>query len=376
MSVDLSSLPGISFVETDPARIEAEGMALYEAVTGRTLSPGDPERLFVEALLYRLSLAHQEIEHAARMNLVSFARGGHLDHLGAPVDCVRLPASAARTTVRFTLEGALGFAATIPAGTRLTPGGPLLFATDETLTIAPGQTEGLVGATCLTAGAAGNGFLPGQIAKLVDPQAYVAGAVNTTLSAGGADLEGDERYRVRIMDAPRAFSVAGPASAYIWWGRTAHQDIADISFRSPSPGQVELRPLMTGGALPDQEILDAVLAICGADTIRADTDHVSVLAPEPVPYQVAASYWISARDAAVSDRIQDAARAAFDGWLVWQRSRLGRDIDPSELVHRLKSAGVRRVAVTLPGFTPIERHQVAVEDAGHCALIYGGLEDE
>jgi phage-related baseplate assembly protein len=376
MAVDLKSLPDISFTETDPARIEADGIALYETITERDLSPGDPERLFVEALLYRLALAYQEIEHAASMNLVAKAQDGHLDHLGARVDCTRLADSAARTTVRFMLAEAVGFAVTINAGTRVTPDKKVLFATDETLEIQAGQTFGDVGATCLETGAVGNGYLAGQISKLVESVAYVASAQNLTLSAGGADIEDDERCRTRIMEAPRSFSVAGPACAYTWWAKTAHQDIIDVSFRSPTPGAVELRPLMAGGVLPGQETLDAVLAICGADTIRADTDNVSAVAPEEIPYAVAATYWISSANAALSSRIQTAVEAAFAAWMVWQRSKLGRDIDPSELVHRLKSAGAKRVAVTLPEHTLIERHQVAVEDPEQCALAYGGLEDE
>ena len=376
MVVDLKSLPDISFVATDAAEIEAEGLSLYEAITGRTLSPGDPERLFIEALLYRLSLAHQEIEHSAFMNLVTKGEGAHLDHLGVKVDCIRLASSAAVTTMRFSLEEPLDFAVTIAVGVRLSPDNKLFFATDELLEIPAGETVGEVGATCLEVGAVGNGFLAGQIAKLVDPVAYVGGAQNVTLSAGGADVEDDDRYRVRIMEAPRSFSVAGPARAYIWWGKTAHQDIADISFRSPTPGAVELRPLMTGGVLPTQEILDAVLDICAADGIRADTDNVTVEIPEQVGYQATVSYWISSSNSTMSGEIQTAAGVAYSGWLVWQRSKLGRDIDPSELVHRIKAAGAKRVTVTLPEFAALENHQVAAEDVGNCTLTYEGLEDE
>lgn len=376
MTVDLASLPEISFVETDPAKIEADGMALYEVITGRTLSPGDPERLFIEALLYRLSLAHQEIEHTASMNLVTKAEKGFLDHHGARVDCPRSGMSAARTTFKFTLKESLPQAVVIEAGVRGTPDNKLMFATDAPLEIPAGEVTGEVGATCLEAGVVGNGFLAGQISKLVDPLPYVSAVQNTTLSAGGADVEKDDRYRVRALEAPRSFSVSGPKGAYKWWAKTAHQDIIDVSYRSPTPGAVELRPLMAGGLLPEQEILDAVAEICGEDGIRPDTDNVSVLAPEVVSYSTEASYWIASGDAAVSGQIQTAVQNAFAGWQQWQRSKLGRDVDPSELVHRLKSAGAKRVVVPSPEFIVLEKYQVASENGQSSTLIFGGLEDE
>ncbi len=376
MVVDLNSLPEISFTETDPSKIEAKGMAVHEAITGKTLSPGDPERLFIEALLYRVSLTHQEIQHSAFMNLVLKAEKAFLDYLGAEVDCPRLGDSAATTTIRFLLVEAQASALIIPAGTRITPDNSLMFATDVALEIPAGETEGDVGATCQTVGAAGNGFLAGQISKLVQSLAYVSGAQSTTLSAGGADVEKDDPYRLRIIDAPRSFSVAGPGRAYKWWARTAHQDIIDVSYRSPDPGVSEVRPLMKDGVLPTQEILDAVLAICGEDGIRPDTDNVVVLAPEQVSYQVAASYWISSANSVTSASIEAAVEKAYADWLVWQRSKLGRDIDPSELVHRLKAAGAKRVVVTLPEHAVLEKYQVASEDADNCVLTFGGLEDE
>ena len=376
MTVDLSTLPDLSFIEKDAAIIEADGIALYEAITGRTLSPGDPERLFVEALLYKIALLQQKIDHAAKMNLVAYAEGDHLDHLGARVDCTRLAATAAVTTFRFVLAAALTEAVTIPAGTRGTPDNALMFATDEALVIAAGETAGDVGASCTTVGADGNGFLAGQIAKLVDAVPYVAGVSNITMSAGGSDEERDDRCRERVAEAPRSYSVAGPKHAYRWWAKTAHQDIIDVSYRSPTPGVVELRPLMKGGELPAQEILDAVLDIVAADSIRPDTDSVAVLAPETVSYVATVSYWIAPGNAVTAIAIQAKVDAAHAEWLIWQRSKLGRNIDPSELVHRLKAAGAGRVSVTLPAYTTVEKHQVAVVDAANSTLTYEGLEDE
>lgn len=376
MAVDLESLPEISFLETDPGVIESDGFAVYEAITGRSLSPGDPERLFIEALLFKIALLHQRVQEVAFLNLVAKSKRVALDHLGARVDCPRLKEAEASTTVRYMLAEARSEATIIPAGEKITPDSKVLFVLESALEIPAGQMSGDVRCVCEVAGAAGNGFVPGQISKMVKPLPYIASVANITTSSGGADEEKDDPYRVRIMAAPRSFSVAGPAKAYKWWAKTAHQDIVDVSYRSPTPGVSELRPLMKGGEQPSQEILDSVHAICGHDGIRPDTDSVVVAAPEQVSYGVAAQYWILKSNAVAAEAIKAAVEKAYDEWLVWQRSKLGRDIDPSELSHRLKKAGAKRVAVTLPEFIAVAAHQVAAEDSENCSLEFKGLEDE
>ena len=62
----------------------------------------------------------------------------------------------------------------------------------------------------------------------------------------------------------------------------------------------------------------------------------------------------------------------MEDYEVWQKSMLGRAIDPSELVYRIKAAGAKRVALPLPAYAAIESYQVAVED--NVTVTYGGLE--
>ena len=48
-----------------------------------------------------------------------------------------------------------------------TPDGKINFGTAEEIIILPGELYGAAPAECLTAGTVGNGFLPGQINKIV-----------------------------------------------------------------------------------------------------------------------------------------------------------------------------------------------------------------
>ncbi len=379
MSVDIAALPDIEFCETDTAAIELAIITTYEGVSGTTLYPGDPVRLFLESLSLMISQERQVINQAAKRNLVSSADKGFLDHLGVFQAAERLGETFAVTTLRFTISAAQEGAVSIPIGTRATPDNALMFATTAVGTIAAGDLTVDVAAQCATAGEEGNGYVPGQINKLVDQvgsgAAYVVAVTNVTESDGGAGEEDDDDYRVRIAEAPRSYSVAGPGPAYKWWAMTASSEIIDVSYTSPEPGEVVLCPLMAGGALPGEEMLAAVLAIVGAKGIRPDTDSVTVSAPGTVAYIVTASYWISSSDAEELTTIQAAVEGAYAEWITWQRSALGRTIDPSELVYRLKAAGASQVSVALPARTTIDEDEIAVADEENSSLTYEGLAD-
>jgi phage-related baseplate assembly protein len=371
--VSLSSLPALQFVDTDPSRVEAEVLQAYEAAAGKTLYPGDPVRLFLESVAY--TLAHQRflIDWTAKQNLLAYAGGAFLDHLGALTATERLPEAAAHTTLRFSLSEAHAAAVLIPAGTRATPDGQLLFATVTAAEIAPGALAVDVTAQCQTAGTAGNGFTAGQINRLVDPVAYVAGVTNVTTSLGGAAVEGDGHYRDRVWRSPEKYAAAGPAGAYEYWAYSAHQQIADAAVYSPAPGLVAVTLLGQDGADPSREMLDAADALLSAQSRRPCTDQVFVRRPDRIAYDVAVTWWLDRADAALASRITAAVTAAVDGYCAWQRGRIGRDINPSVLAARVMSAGAKRVEVALPAFQTLTAWEAARE--GAVAIHFGGLED-
>lgn len=209
---------------------------------------------------------------------------------------------------------------------------------------------------------------------LVDPVPYVA-TVSSTLTGGGADRESDSSYRERIHTAPERFSDAGPSGAYEYWSKTASADVADVYVSSPEPGTVQIVPLLTGGEIPGQEVLDAVDKVCSADKVRPLTDKVMVKAPTAVSYSIDATYMVDSADKASASAIQTAVTAAVQEYIAWQKARLGRDIDPSKLYQLMVDAGAARVQVTAPVLTTVSPDQVAT--AGTVNVKFGGcLTDE
>lgn len=369
----MSNLPEIEFVSTDVTEIEAAVITGYEAVAGYTLAPGDPRRLFLLSLASLIVQQRVVINYTGKQNLLAYAEDDYLDHLGNRVKTPRLKAQAALTTVRYTLSAAQPQAVTIPAGNRSTPGGQIFFATKVATEVPAGTTQVDILAQCTTPGEVGNGWEPGQINRLVDPLPWIASVSNISKSADGTDNEGNNPYRERIRLAPEGFSVAGPDGAYKYWAMTVSSSISDVAVYSPSEGQVVIRPLLQGGVVPGQEILDAVNAICSARDIRPLTDHVSVLAPETVNYDITLTYYIDSEKSAEAATIQAAVTQVVNNYVAWQKAKLGRDINPSELIARVVNAGAKRLSVVAPVFTTVEAYQVAI--SGTVTVTYGGLEN-
>lgn len=372
-----ANLEDIVFAEKDAAEIESEIITLYENQSGRILARGDPVRLFLECIVLIIVQQRSLIDYAAKQNLLAYAEGSFLDHLGALLGVTRLEASHALTTLKFTLSEAQPAAIIIPEGIRASPGGGVyLFATTESVEIPAGETQAEVTAQCVEAGTQGNGFVAGQIKKLVDPFPFEITVENISESYGGSDVESDENLRERIQLAPESFSVAGPTGAYDFYARSAHQDIIDVAVIGPpetQPGHVNVYPLMTGGHLPTQEILDAVYDVCNAEDVRPDTDCLHVLSPEVIEYELNVTYWIDRKRATQAAAIQKAVESAVSGWVTWQKSKLGRDLNPSELNHRMVQAGAKRTEIFSPEFTVLKDYQVAIMSG--ITLTLGGLED-
>jgi phage-related baseplate assembly protein len=370
--MSLENLPAVEFCTTDATKVESTVIVAYEAITGRKLYPGDPVRLLLESVSLIISQQRNIIDFAAKMNLLSYAVGDYLDVLGDLVGVFRLQSQPSIVTLEFTLVMPLGYVYTIPAGSVVT-GGKLTWKTSKTLEIAAGDLTGSVTALCTTLGTTGNGLVPGQITTMVGVGADVDSVRNLTESAGGEDTESDENFRQRIRLAPSSFSVAGPADAYRFWARTANQAIIDVSVLSPSPGLVEVRPLMSGGLLPASEVLDSVAAVLRDDAVRPLSDTVEVLAPTAATYTIAASYWISTDDTAQIPAIQAAVVAAGAAYVAWQKAAIGRDINPSELTGRLMAAGCKRVDIISPQFVALDDTMVAQEQT--VLITYQGAEN-
>jgi len=191
------------FVDADPQTMVETLTAKYEEISGKTVHPSSPEKLFIQWVASAMVLLAEQINFAGNQNIPSRAVGEGLDNLAQIFFIKERPqATKAKTTLRFTVTAEnRGYATTtlrftveeddeedivIPKGTRITdPEESITFSTDEDLTIFAGETAGTVGATCTVYGTGGNGYEPGTLTICLDTIESLQAVTNTTESAGG-----------------------------------------------------------------------------------------------------------------------------------------------------------------------------------------------
>lgn len=371
------NLPDINFLEVDSQRVTDEIIAEYERITDRVLAPSDPVRLFLLSLAAIIIKQRNAFDLGAKQNLLSYASGERLDHLGAFVNTTRIEATGAQTTLKFTLNQAQDGVYTIPKGTRVT-NGVFTFATDSIYEIMPPETTAEISATALELGEIGNNIPVGKINQLVDPLPSIIKVENITATAGAGDREDDERYAMRIKLAPASFSVAGPAKAYEYHTLSYSTAIIDAKIYGleDHPGNVYIHPLLTDGKLPQTEFLEALTAYLNADTIRPLTDKLMVSAPTAVNYQITATWYLSKDDINRINQVKDQVSKAVEDYRIWQQSKIGADINPDVLVEYVRKAGAKRIVITEPEYKVVQQSEVAQCLASAVNLTYGGVEEK
>lgn len=378
----IKSLPDISFIDNkDIDQVRQEMVADYESfiseATGQTvtLERSSVHRMELYAAAAQIYQAMQYIDRQGKQSILKYSYSDFLDNLAIFKGVTRNPATPATTTLRFTLSAVRDTATGIPQGTRVSTAGATYFATDVYAEIPAGSTAVDVPATCTVAGTDGNGFAAGELATIVDPIPYVASVTNTTATEGGAEIESDDDLAERVFLAPGAYSTAGPEDGYLYHAKAYSAAIGDVVATSnQAAGTVDIVFIMADGSTPGEEMIEGLEGYLQGKTIRPMTDLVRVAAPQEVTYTINLTYYINRSDSAKAVTIQAAVAKAVADYQTWQRA-IGRDINPSQLVHMVMDAGAKRVTVTAPTYTAVDATKVSALQ-GDAVISYGGLEDD
>ena len=319
------------------------------------LYDSDPLTLTLKSMAMLYYMAMQVAERRALAAMLKSAEGAQLDNIGLPFGVKRNPATYATVTIRFTLSAAQKSVAMIPQGTRIRTGAGIYFATTEYAQIDIGETSVDVLAKAEEVGAESNDIPPGVIDTLVDAIPFVAGAVNIDTSSGGADVESDDSLTRRIWLSPTTYSCAGPRDAYEFWAMSFRSDIENAIAISPrsQPCTAYIYFMLTGGKMPSEKDISEMETFMMNEARRPMTDLVICKAPEEVEYSIDFTYYIGASSKKNADIVQQNVAQAVQEYQDWQRS-IGRDINPMELIYRLRAAGVKRVEMREPAFKVVE----------------------
>ena len=132
--------------------------------------------------------------------------------------------------------------------------------------------------------------------------------------------------------------------------------------------------MLKEGEVPGEESISSLKEYLSQPSIRPLTDQVVVKAPELIPYDLKVKYYINQSDSNRVISIKTCVEEAIRNYEIWQRSKMGRDINPNELIRLILVAGAKRVEITSPDFKVVGAESVA---SLHSETIsYGGLEDD
>lgn len=377
---ELVNLPEVSFIDDITLNELLESFIadfndMNSQLEGKTtvLSQTSPFRLLINvttSIIYQILV---KVDATGKRNTIKYSYSEFLDLLASFKKCVRKKAQKAYCTERFYLDESKEFAITIPEGTRVTQGS-IFFETIEVAEIAAGDTYVDVTVYCTEAGEIGNNIFAGEISTLVDPVNYISKVVNQTATSGGSDEESDDSLADRTFMAPSTYSVAGSIDSYKANAKAFSEDVIDVKVDNPSAGTVDIRFLLTDGEIPDTSVISQMQSYLSAADKRPLTDNVMVAAPDQVEYSIDVKYWIRKSDSNKAVKIQQDVNAAVDKFVMWQKTKIGRDITDSELIKLIITAGAKRCTVTSPAYKVIGDKEIAKLTTK--TITYGGIEND
>lgn len=400
----IMDLPDISFIDNMTLE-DVESLFMekfrehYRENTGTepVIEKGDPYRLWAltqSVLDYQMLLF---IDKCGKMNFLKYAAGEYLDHMGAFKNRPRSGAKKAAVQVLFSMAEARNSAEIIPAGTMVTADQKVFFETMEYAEIPAGELSAVVSCECTAEGSIGNGYETGEITTLVTPTGFISSVTNTTPSRGGADEETDEEYKEGIYETPDQYSVAGPDPAWISLAKEYDRNVADVMPDSkPGSGVATLTVIMKNGRLPEEDEIKNIQEHLMDPNIRPLTINVRVQAPKVKEYDISLTFYVARSNKERAADICEAVDRGIADYICWQGVHgdsaeiesknydltsidtepvVGRDINPDELLTRLKNAGVKRAVITAPVFATVDMDEIA-KFSENLSVEYGGVESD
>lgn len=147
-------------------------------------------------------------------------------------------------------------------------------------------------------------------------------------------------------------------------GKLQNNSTLEFTIKRDMAGQVLIVPILYGGKIPDNDILEKVRKTCSADDVRPMTDKVVVQAPQKITYDISITYYTT--NDAESDCIDtiEGIGGAVEQYIEWQGTKMGREINPDKLralcLAPKEGTGCERIVITSPRYRTLEETQIAI----------------
>ena len=322
--------------------IYREMLACFGEETGLEPREGTDLSARMYALAAQVYALYVQADWVTRQAFPQTAEGEYLDYHAQLRSLERKPALPAQGTVRFTAGEAAQSDRPISEGTVCMTAGLVRFATTQAAVLPAGELTVDVPVQALEPGTAGNVSAQTVVSMAVAPMG-IASCTNPQAFAGGADGEGDEELRARILDTFRRLP-NGANAAFYEQGALSFDQVAAAAV-IPKPrglGSVDVIVSTLAGT-PGEELLEQLQDYF--EQRREIAVDVQVKAPTPVTVNVAVQ--VKAKGGWDKTQVLDQVEEALEGW--FDGKLLGQDV----LLARLGSLiygcdGVENYAVSAP----------------------------
>lgn len=325
-------------------------------------SESDDLMTMLEASAYEEMLLRTRINNAAKAQLLAFAKGSDLDHIGSTrYGVLRLEGSKPYALFTFALSTALAYSVTLPKGLQLSDGNGVFaqLLDDKVITAGSMSVQGTVEL---------QEYIESSAIKtelIVTPLPFVATATQNETYHDGADVEGDERYRERIWLSRENKSTAGSVSTYKYFATTADSRIKDVAIVDDTAGVVKVYLLANTGAA-DQVMIDRVAAALTAEHIRPLSDDVQVDSATIVNITITAD--IVLYDLAFELSVRELIESKLTAYTM----TFGKSLSLSKLYGLLESEQVKDIAITAPNASVnLQKNEVIYVEA--LVLSFSGV---
>ena len=322
--------------------IYREMLACFGEETGLEPREGTDLSARMYALAAQVYALYVQADWVTRQAFPQTAEGEYLDYHAQLRSLERKPALPAQGTVRFTAGEAAQSDRAIPEGTVCMTAGLVRFATTQAAVLPAGALTVDVPVQALEPGTAGNVSAQTVVSMAVAPMG-IASCTNPQAFAGGADGEGDEELRARILDTFRRLPNGANAAFYEQGALSFDQVAAAVVIPKPRGlGSVDVIVSTLAGT-PGEELLEQLQDYF--EQRREIAVDVQVKAPTPVTVNVAVQ--VKAKGGWDKTQVLDQVEEALEGW--FDGKLLGQDV----LLARLGSLiygcdGVENYAVSAP----------------------------
>ena len=322
--------------------IYREMLACFGEETGLEPREGTDLSARMYALAAQVYALYVQADWVTRQAFPQTAEGEYLDYHAQLRSLERKPALPAQGTVRFTAGEAAQSDRAIPEGTVCMTAGLVRFATTQAAVLPAGELTVDVPVQALEPGTAGNVSAQTVVSMAVAPMG-IASCTNPQAFAGGADGEGDEELRARILDTFRRLPNGANAAFYEQGALSFDQVAAAVVIPKPRGlGSVDVIVSTLAGT-PGEELLEQLQDYF--EQRREIAVDVQVKAPTPVTVNVAVQ--VKAKGGWDKTQVLDQVEETLEGW--FDGKLLGQDV----LLARLGSLiygcdGVENYAVSAP----------------------------